>query len=62
MKVILKDKSHSLYAVKTIILKQIGQIYRLRKETQLPDNFLDIVEYVEIDTKFLKKHVEEEDK
>ena len=40
----------------------MGKIYKERNEKDLPDNFLDIVNCVEIDTKYLKKHFDEEQK
>ncbi|KAL4456085.1 hypothetical protein ABPG74_014046 [Tetrahymena malaccensis] len=57
---ILQDPTHSIYEIKVVILNEMGKILNTTTEKDLPDDFIEIVGCVEIDTKFLKKDFDED--
>ncbi|CAD8176296.1 unnamed protein product [Paramecium pentaurelia] len=59
---ILSNKKHSLHEAKLQILTQIQKLYQTKHEDQLPDNLVDLVNQIQIDTKFLPQELEKQEK
>ncbi|EGR28749.1 hypothetical protein IMG5_169460 [Ichthyophthirius multifiliis] len=62
IKKILSDPTHSLYEIKVVLLKEMGKMLNQTSEKDLPDDFIEIINNVSIDSKYLKKDLDEEKK
>ncbi|KAM3135130.1 hypothetical protein pb186bvf_012776 [Paramecium bursaria] len=60
VKYILQNKQHSIHELKIHILIFIQKIFQTKSEKELPDDFIEILRYVVIDTKYLPKNVDKE--
>ena len=62
LKQILSNKAHTLYVVKELVLKDMGHIYKTKAEEDIADGFMDVAVAVELDTRHLMKHIQEEER